>query len=79
MLHRMGIQEWWPKLKPSTHEWLIAHAGEGVPPEIQAEIIAAGGTVTPDGWWGSDDSPSGFFISDDAVDLIEEIANGEEP
>ena len=75
----MGIDEWWPKLKPATQDWLLAHTGEALPPEVHDEITASGGTVTADAWWGSGDSPTGFFISDEAVDWIEEVANGEEP
>ena len=41
----MDIENWWPKLQPSTRQWLIAHNGEALPAEVAAEIRRAGGTV----------------------------------
>ena len=75
----MSIESWWPKLKPSTREWLIENNGDAVPAEIIAEVAAAGGPLAAGAWWVGQGGPSGFFISDEATDWIEEIANGEDP
>ncbi|MBN9141455.1 MAG: hypothetical protein J0H23_11575 [Micrococcales bacterium] len=75
----MSIELWWPRLNPSTREWLIENNGDAVPPEIVAEITAAGGSVASDAWWVGQTGPSGFFISDEAADWIEAIANDEDP
>ena len=68
-----------PKVKPATRAWLIENNGDAVPPEIVAEITTAGGLVASGAWWVGESGPSGFFISDEAADWIEAIANGEEP
>lgn len=75
----MNMDVWWPKLKPSTRQWLIENNGVAVPPELVAEISAVGGSVSSDAWWVGESGPSGFFISDEAIDWIEEVANGEDP
>ena len=77
----MDIEQWWPKLKPSTKEWLIAHNGEDLPDEVSAEIRRAGGvfeTGEADGSSVDQDDASGVVLSDDAIDWIEAVAN-EEP
>ncbi|GAB3033980.1 hypothetical protein GCM10027052_09370 [Parafrigoribacterium mesophilum] len=66
-------------MKPTTREWLIENNGDAVPPEIVAEITAAGGSITSDAWWVGQSGPSGFYISDEAADWIEAAANGETP
>jgi hypothetical protein len=79
ILLRMNIETWWPKLAPSTREWLIQNNGDVVPPEIVAEISSAGGSAVPEEWWVGQIGPEGFFISDEAIDWIEELANDETP
>ncbi|MDJ0375926.1 hypothetical protein [Cryobacterium sp. PH31-L1] len=71
----MDIELWWPKLTPSTREWLMQNNGDAVPPELVAEITRAGGEVTTD----SESEQSGVYLSDDDVDWIETVANEEEP
>ena len=39
----MSIEQWWPKLKPSTRDWLIENNGDVVPAEVLSEIEEAGG------------------------------------
>jgi len=74
----MDIAEWWPRLDALSRDWLIAHNGEAVAPEVLSAITAAGGVVAADAWWvGQQDGPAGFFFSDAAVDWIEEKANDE--
>lgn len=75
----MDIEQWWPRLDPSTRKWLIAHNGEAVPPEILSEIRRAGGAV-PSGEPATGGSgESGIVFADDVVDWIEAVANEERP
>src|SRR5688500_19077632 len=75
----MSIEEWWPKLKPSTREWLIENNGDAVPTEVVAEIAEAGGSVATGVWRVGKSGSSGFYFSDDAVDWIEAVGSGESP
>jgi hypothetical protein len=75
----MNLEGWWPKVAPSTREWLIQNNGDVVPPKILAEIAEAGGSVNPADWWVGQIGPTGFFISEEAIDWIEEMANDESP
>ncbi|EWT01358.1 hypothetical protein N865_08530 [Intrasporangium oryzae NRRL B-24470] len=75
----MSIEQWWPALQPSTREWLIANNGDVVPPHVVEEIARAGGDVTSDAWWVGQKGPSGFSLSDAAIDWVEAVANGETP
>ncbi len=75
----MGIEQWWPKLKPSTRDWLIDNNGDVVPAEMVAEITKAGGSVPSDARWVRENGSSGFYFSDEAVDWIDAVANGEIP
>ncbi|MEC5179892.1 hypothetical protein [Arthrobacter sp. CG_A4] len=75
----MSIEQWWPKLRPSTRERLIDNNGDAVPAETLVEIANAGGSVALDAWWVGEIGPSGFHFSDEAVDWIEAVGNGEAP
>ena len=75
----MSIEQWWPRLKPSTREWLVENNGDAVPTELVVEIAEAGGTGASDDWWVGERGPSGFYFSDEAVDWIEAVGNGEVP
>jgi hypothetical protein len=75
----MSIDQWWPKLRPSTRAWLIENNGDAVPADVVAEITEAGGSVTSDAWWVGESGPSGFHFSDEATDWIEAVGNGETP
>lgn len=75
----MSIEAWWPRLRQQSRDYLIANNGDVVPPELVEEITQAGGTITSDAWWVGQSGPSGFYISDEATDWIDEIANGETP
>ncbi|MDQ0029966.1 hypothetical protein [Arthrobacter bambusae] len=72
----MSIEHWWPKLKPSTRKWLIENNGDAIPPEMIDEITRAGGPIASD---VGQSGPSGFYFSDETVDWIEAVANGEAP
>ena len=73
----MDISEWWPRLDDSTRQWLIDHNGEALSADALGAISAAGGVVTSDAWWVGQGGPTGFYLSDAAVDWIEERANDE--
>jgi len=75
----MSIEQWWPKLKPSTRDWLVENNGDAVPAEVIVEITETGGSVALDEWWVGESGPSGFYFSDEATDWIEAVANGEAP
>ncbi|MCC6495861.1 MAG: hypothetical protein IT193_06335, partial [Propionibacteriaceae bacterium] len=47
--------------------WLVANNGDALPGDVHADIIRAGGVIT------------GSYLSDEAVDWVEAIANGEDP
>ncbi len=74
----MSIADWWPKLQPSTRDWLIANNGDAVPAAMVVEITEAVGPDTSDEWVGQD-GPAGLYLSDAAVDWIEAVANEETP
>jgi hypothetical protein len=75
----MSIEQWWPKLKPSTREWLIENNGDVVPAEVLREIGDTGGSVASGAWWVGESGPAGFYFSDEAIDWIEATGNGETP
>ena len=60
-------------------EWLVENNGDAVPAEVLEEIADAGGSFDSDAWWVGESGPSGFYFSDDAVDWIEAVGNGEAP
>jgi hypothetical protein len=73
----MSIDEWWARLSPEVREWLIAHNGEPLSPEVAAAIERAGGTRDADAWAIAPDSSQPFELSDEVVDWIEAVANEE--
>jgi hypothetical protein len=74
-----SIEDWWTGLAPETRDWLIANNGDAVPASVLEEITRAGGLVATDAWWVGQNGPTGFYLSDEAVDWIDEVANGETP
>ncbi|MDP9889597.1 hypothetical protein [Pseudarthrobacter enclensis] len=75
----MNIQQWWPKLHPSTQQWLVDNNGDVVPHGIILEIIGAGGPPMGDPWWDESDEAGGVVLPDEAIDWIEATANDEDP
>ena len=73
----MNIERWWPKLKPSTRDWLVENNGDAVPAEVLREIEEAGGSAASGDWWVGEHGPAGFYFSDAAIDWIEAVGNGE--
>lgn len=75
----MNIQQWWPKLQPSTQQWLVDNNGDVVPNGIILEIVRAGGPATGDPWWDESGEAGGVVLPDEAIDWIEATANDESP
>ena len=75
----MSIEVWWPKLRQESRDWLVDNNGDAVPSDLVAEIVRAGGAITTDAWWVGQSGPTGFYLSDEAIDWVETIANGEDP
>lgn len=75
----MSLDEWWPRLKPETRDWLVANNGDVVPSDVRDEILAVSGPITADAWWVEEDRPDGLQLSDTAVDWVEAYANCETP
>ena len=73
----MDISGWWPKLSDASQQWLIDHNGEAVPPEIVGQITSVGGIITTDAWWVGQGGPTGLYLSDRAIDWVEEVANAD--
>jgi hypothetical protein len=73
----MSIQDWWPLLDSSTQQWLIENNGDVVPPSIPDQIPAMSGQPTVDDSWIHDAGHGGLFLSDEAIDRIEQTANEE--
>ena len=63
----MSIEVWWPRIRRQSRAWLVDNNGDAVPEDIVNEIVRAGGEIT------------GSYLSDEAVDWVEAVANGEEP
>lgn len=75
----MSIEAWWPKLRQQSRDYLIDNNGDVVPPALVDEIAGAGGVVSADAWWVGESRPTGLLVSDEAIDWIDEVANGETP
>ncbi|MHA7283935.1 hypothetical protein [Arthrobacter sp. TMS2-4] len=73
----MDLEHWWDSVTQQTRDWLIAHNGEALTPEVVAEISAAGGLVASESWWMGERGADGLFLSDAATDWIGERADGE--
>ena len=74
-----SLEEWWPRLTQDARDWLIANNGDALAASVIDEITRAGGSVTTNAWWVGQDGPTGFYLSDEAVDWVEAVANGEVP
>ena len=73
------MEDWWPRLSQESRDWLIANNGDAVPASVTEEITLAGGSLATDAWWVGQNGPTRFYQSDEAVDWIDEVANGEVP
>jgi hypothetical protein len=61
----MEFTEWFNKLTDDTKLWLVQNMGSSLPPEVSAEIVAAGG-------------PSGDQLPQSDVDWLERVNNGDD-
>lgn len=59
----MAFKDWFNKLTEDSKLWLVQNMGSPLPPDVQAEIVAAGG-------------PS--ELSDADAEMIERINNGDD-
>ena len=75
----VSLEEWWARLPSECRDWLIANNGDVVPEWVIDEISRAGGRVGSATWWVGQNGPDGLYLSDEAVDWIEEVANRETP
>ena len=73
----MDMPRIWPRLASSTQSWLIEHNGEPLTDDVLDEILTVtAGQRDPRGWAG-DSHAGGTQLTDEAVDWIDETANGE--
>lgn len=77
ILAGMDLDEWWNGVMPQTRDWLIAHNGEALTPEVVADISRAGGLIASDSWWMGERGADGVFLSDAATDWVASRADGE--
>ncbi|GAA4485813.1 hypothetical protein GCM10023094_41230 [Rhodococcus olei] len=75
----MDVTQWWPRLSPEARDWLVEHNGEPLDPAVAHEILAVNDGVTDPGWWQGDPADGMSELTDDVVDWIEAVANGEGP
>lgn len=69
------FQDVWRRLSDDSRDWMIDHYGEAVPDEVAAEIEGDPGSASA--WLDYDED--GAVLSDEAVEWIDEYANGEHP
>lgn len=76
----MSLESWWPLLQQGTRDWLIANNGDALSAPVLEDIVRVSGRPVPaDAWWVGGNGPSGFYLSDAAIDWIDAVANGEAP
>lgn len=73
----MDMSQIWPCLSTATQAWLIDHNGEPLPHAIVSEVLTVTGGQRDGRWWAGDSHAGETQLADEAVDWIEEIANGE--
>ncbi|MEO5535358.1 MAG: hypothetical protein ABIR17_09540 [Pseudolysinimonas sp.] len=61
----MEFTQWFPKLSEDTKVWFLQNMETPIPPEISAEVVAAGG-------------PSGDMLSAADAELVERMNNGDD-
>lgn len=73
----MDMSQIWPLLTDSTRTWLGDHNGEPLPDDIVDEILTITAGHRDPSWWAGDSREGETQLTDEAVDWIEETANGE--
>ena len=67
----------WPRLAKSTQTWLIEHNGEPLTGEVLDEVLRVTAGRRDSRWWAGDSDDGETLLTDEAVDWIDETANGE--
>ena len=73
----MDMSQIWPRLAVSTQAWLVDHNGEPLPDHILDEVLTVTAGQRDPRWWAGDSQQGETQLTDEAVDWIEETANGE--
>ena len=73
----MDMSRIWPRLATPTQAWLMEHNGEPLPDDILTEILTVTEGQRDPRWWAGDSHAGETQLTDEAVDWIEETANGE--
>jgi len=73
----MDMPQIWSHLAPATRSWLMEHNGEPLPDDVLNEILAVNAGVRDPSWWAGDSHAGETQLTDEAVNWIEETANGE--
>lgn len=73
----MDMSQVWPGLATSTQTWLIEHNGEPLPDDVLGEILTVTAGQRDPSWWAGDSYEGETQLTDEAVDWIDETANGE--
>ena len=75
----MSLEVLWPLLRQESRDWLVAHNGETVSGPVLDDLARVGGPVPSDAWWVGANGPNGVDLSDEGIDWVEAVANGEMP
>jgi hypothetical protein len=73
----MDMSQIWPRLTAATQTWLVDHNGEPLPDDILDEVLAVTAGQRDPRWWAGDSREGETQLTDEAVDWIDETANGE--
>lgn len=73
----MDMSQIWPRLSTSTQTWLVDHNGEPLPDDILDEVLTVTAGQRDARWWAGDSQQGETQLTDEAVDWIDETANGE--
>ena len=65
------------RLSTSTQTWLVDHNGEPLPDDILDEVLTVTAGQRDARWWAGDSQQGETQLTDEAVDWIDETANGE--
>lgn len=76
-INRMDMSQIWPRLATSTQTWLVDHNGEPLPDDIVGEVLTVTAGQRDPSWCAGDSQQGQAQLSDEAVDWIDETANGE--
>lgn len=76
-INTMDMSQVWPHLATSTQTWLIEHNGEPLPGDILDELLTVTGGQRDPRWWAGESKEGATQLTDEAVDWIDETANGE--